>query len=188
LFGPHYFRDNQILFCMDDCIQIGYDPSALSTAKVFERNVLGFPLFDGVAHNDMIQLTALGVGDNDEYSGLVIRQNVMMNSGAFSLGRSQGISSFLDGTNYGRRWLNPIVCGNVFSGLHLNSISLYHLNGGKFHNNTIANFDLTGPPATPVAFNLGIGRSAGIISIKQNVSESYNLGGVATYKRLHCCI
>ena len=181
MFGPHYFRDNQILYCMDDCIQVGYDPSALTTAKVFERNVLGFPLFDGVAHNDMIQLTALGVGQNDEYSGLVIRQNVMMNSGAFSLGRSQGISSFLDGTPYGRRWLNPLVCGNVFSGLHLNSISLYHLNGGTFCNNTIANFDLTGPPATPVALNLGNGRSAGTILIKHNVSEAFSLTGGATY-------
>ena len=179
--GACLIEDNEFRYQLEDCIQTSFDPIDKTSAKTFRRNVGYGTLLDDAAHSDFLQVGAGTALDTDEYANITIEQNVCFNSTLISAGVMQGFVSFLDSSAFGLRFLNPVVRGNIVQDLHLHSISFYNINGGTFTNNTICHMETVSQPSNVMQINLGLGHSAGTITVSNNVVEGLNLIGGATY-------
>lgn len=180
--GPFTIEDNLITGFRSDGIHLGFTASAgaRTGAKIIQRNVIHSPVYDSASHSDGIQFVSSGLSMTDDYSGIAIRQNEIFTSDLLSLNLDmQCLVCFRDGTLYGMRWKDPVVCGNVLANAIVHGITVSHVSGGVWANNTITRFAVGATTTGVPGLNIGDQKADGTVKVQGNVCEQITMGGGA---------
>ncbi len=173
---------NEIKWYTADAIQIGLG-SPSSAVRQIHRNVIYAPLYTlAETHSDAIQFTGIAADATQANTNITIRQNVIFNCPAQSLGTfAAGPCAFVDTSSpaWGRQLTGMVFAGNVIAISNNNAAAFSNVSSGYFGYNTIVSSDTSGTN-TP-QLSLGSGQSAGTVVAKHNANDGQWLQGAATY-------
>jgi hypothetical protein len=185
--GTFTVEDNIVQYCIGDCVNMGFTGSvgAQTGAKTIQRNFLGLSIKNTNAHADCVQFNSTTDNDSLDYTNIVIRQNLCVQSPALSAqAEMQGIVCFRDSGVFGLRWTNATVCGNVIICSNTHGISIQNVSGGIWNNNTITRPATNTPAVGSSSMLLGFFFATGTIIAKNNVAEAFDFAagtGTPTY-------